>query len=131
MWEPASSISKVCGKGGKQAKSMREVCRATDYAARMRGDEFVIVAPNMPPGSVSERISLLSALAQETGRGVCGTDLLSLSGGAVFYPQDGSEREPLLSEADRRMYEAKQLHYDHFDLMSPDVAQHAYVASVN
>ena len=79
------------------AKLMREVCRETDYAARMGGDEFVIVAPTMTPGSVSERISLLSALALEAGREVCGSDLLSVSAGAAFYPQDGSETEQLLS----------------------------------
>jgi diguanylate cyclase (GGDEF)-like protein len=113
------------------AKLMREVCRETDYAARMGGDEFVIVAPNMTPGSVSERIALLSALAQEAGREVCGSDLLSLSAGAAFYPQDGSETEQLLSEADRKMYAAKQFHYGHFDLKSPDEARHAHLASVN
>ena len=49
------------------ANLIREVCREYDYAARMGGDEFVIVAPNMTPGSVSERATLFSALAT-TGR---------------------------------------------------------------
>ena len=50
------------------ANLIREVCREYDYAARMGGDEFVIVAPNMPPGSVSERSVLLSSLAQQASR---------------------------------------------------------------
>jgi diguanylate cyclase (GGDEF)-like protein len=91
---------------------IREVCREYDYAARMGGDEFVIVAPNMPPESVRERSILLSDLAQQAGREVCNTDLLSLSLGAAFYPQDGQDTEQLLAEADKRMYAAKQLHYE-------------------
>jgi diguanylate cyclase (GGDEF)-like protein/putative nucleotidyltransferase with HDIG domain len=93
------------------ANMLREVCREYDYVARMGGDEFVIVAPNMTPDAVREKAILLNALAQEAGRQVCGEDLLSLSLGAAFYPQDGRDAEKLLAEADRKMYAAKQLHY--------------------
>jgi diguanylate cyclase (GGDEF)-like protein len=54
------------------ADSMREACREYDYTARMGGDEFVIVAPNMTPEAVTERALLLSALAQQAGVEVCG-----------------------------------------------------------
>ncbi len=94
------------------ANLLREACRHDDYTARMGGDEFVIVAPGMPPSSVSERAVRLSALAQQAGREVCGRDFLSLSLGAAFYPQDGTEAEQLLAEADRKMYAAKQLFYE-------------------
>lgn len=90
---------------------MREACRETDYTARMGGDEFVIVAPNMPPGSVEERARIFSALAQRAGREICGKDFLSLSLGAAFYPQDGVDSEKLLAEADRKMYAAKNRFY--------------------
>ena len=36
--------------------------------------------------------------------------VLALSVGASFYPQDGTEPEALLAEADRRMYKTKQEH---------------------
>jgi diguanylate cyclase (GGDEF)-like protein/putative nucleotidyltransferase with HDIG domain len=110
---------------------MQEVCRKYDYVARMGGDEFVIVAPNMSPGSVSEKAILLSALAQEAGREVCGRDLLSLSLGAAFYPQDGQDAEQLLAEADRKMYMAKKLHYDLREKTAPIVAQYSHSVSVN
>jgi diguanylate cyclase (GGDEF)-like protein/putative nucleotidyltransferase with HDIG domain len=113
------------------ANMMQEVCREYDYAARMGGDEFVIVAPNMARGSVRERSILLSALAQQAGREVCGKDILSLSLGAAFYPQDGSDAEQLLGEADRKMYAAKQLHYARHEKMAPVVAQLANQATVN
>ena len=110
---------------------MRKACREYDYAARMGGDEFVIVAPNMTPGSVSERARLLSAMAQEASREVCGTDMLSASLGAVFYPQDGSDTEHLLAEADRKMYAAKQLHYQHRAELPAGMVQHLHLAPVN
>ena len=91
---------------------MGQACRRYDYAARMGGDEFVIIAPNMTEKAVSERAAHLSAMAQKAGREVCGADFLSLSAGAAFYPQDGIEAEKLLAEADRKMYAAKQLHYE-------------------
>jgi diguanylate cyclase (GGDEF)-like protein len=93
------------------ANSMRQVCREYDYTARMGGDEFLIVAPNMSPDSVKERAMLLNAMALRASREVCGKDIVSISLGVAFYPNDGLEAEQLLSEADRRMYEAKQTHY--------------------
>ena len=95
---------------------VQENCREYDYAARMGGDEFVVIAPNMTSASVSERAAIFSELAREAGREVCGKDLLSLSLGAAFYPQDGEDTEKLLAEADRRMYSAKQRHHRLYDL---------------
>jgi len=60
-----------------------------------------------------------------------GKDLLSLSVGAAFYPQDGSDVEHLLAEADRKMYAAKRLHYEHPDLVSPRIEQQFRAVSVN
>jgi diguanylate cyclase (GGDEF)-like protein len=107
---------------------MRGVCREYDYLARMGGDEFVIVAPNMTPGSVSERASLLSSLARQACHEVCGEDFLSLSVGAAFYPQDGLDSEKLLAEADRKMYAAKRLHYESGDHRPVLVSQHPHPA---
>ena len=95
------------------AGMVRDVCREYDYAARMGGDEFVVIAPNMTASAGSERAELFSSLAQRAGREICGRDFLSISVGVAFYPQDGTESEDLLAEADRRMYAAKQLHYEH------------------
>lgn len=93
------------------ANSMREICRKYDYTARMGGDEFLIVAPNMPPDAVKERAMLLNAMALRASREVCGKDIVSISLGAAFYPHDGTDAEQLLSQADSRMYKAKQTHY--------------------
>jgi diguanylate cyclase (GGDEF)-like protein/putative nucleotidyltransferase with HDIG domain len=92
------------------ANLMRAVCRGYDYCARMGGDEFVVIVPSIGPEAVREKAGLLSSLAQQACLEVCGADLLSLSLGAAFYPQDGSDTEHLLAEADKKMYAAKQLH---------------------
>jgi diguanylate cyclase (GGDEF)-like protein len=98
------------------ADLMREKCREYDYAARMGGDEFVVIAPNMTLASVGERALLFSELAREAGYEICGKSLLSLSMGAAFYPQDGLDAEELLAEADKRMYSAKRRHHRLHDL---------------
>jgi len=93
------------------ATAMAHACRDYDYAARMGGDEFVILAPNMTESAVAERTLVLNRLARQAGHEVCGTDSLSLSAGAAFYPRDGNNAEQLLAEADRKMYAAKHAHY--------------------
>lgn len=104
------------------ADSVRKVCRSYDYAARMGGDEFVIVASNLTPNAIEERALLLSALAEEAGREVCGRSFLSLSMGAAFYPEDGTEPEELLFEADRRMYAVKTVHHGSASKIPPRAA---------
>ena len=94
------------------SSSLRDVCRKYDYVARMGGDEFVIVVPNMEPNALAEKGALVTELAREAGRQVCGLNLLSSSVGAAFYPADGLDAEQLLAEADRKMYADKQQHYD-------------------
>lgn len=111
------------------AALVRANCREYDYAARMGGDEFVVIAPNMSPVSVSERALLFDALAQQAGREVCGQNLLSLSLGAAFFPHDGVDTEQLLAEADRKMYMAKQRHYRIHELPPAGLEKHSTVAS--
>jgi len=113
------------------ANLLREVCREYDFVARMGGDEFVIVAPNMKLDAVREKAILLNTLAQQAGRQVCRQNVLSLSLGAAFYPEDGPDAEKLLAEADRKMYSAKQIHYAHSELASPRVESHSRPLSVN
>ena len=79
--------------------------------ARMGGDEFVVIAPGMQPEGVGEKSSRLNQLAIQAGRHVCGKDVISLSVGTAFCPDDGFDVERLLAEADRKMYSMKQVHH--------------------
>jgi diguanylate cyclase (GGDEF)-like protein len=103
--------------------SIRRTCREYDFLARMGGDEFVIIAPNMLPSSVRERASLLSTLAQQAGAEVSGDETLTASVGAAFYPEDGLDAERLLAEADKRMYLVKHTHHGVAERMSPDLVR--------
>jgi diguanylate cyclase (GGDEF)-like protein/putative nucleotidyltransferase with HDIG domain len=86
---------------------LKASCRGYDYVARMGGDEFVIVIPGLDSESAERKAAWLDRLAVEVGREVCHNDLLGLSVGTAFCPQDGDDPEQLLAEADRRMYAAK------------------------
>jgi diguanylate cyclase (GGDEF)-like protein/putative nucleotidyltransferase with HDIG domain len=90
---------------------LKDVCRGYDYVARMGGDEFVITAPGLTAEAAKEKADRLNQAAIESGRHVCGRDLITLSVGMAFCPEDGFDVERLLTEADRRMYSMKQIHH--------------------
>src|SRR6204780_5213784 len=90
---------------------LKEACRGYDYVARMGGDEFVVTAPGLTPEAAEEKIGRLNQAAVDAGRETCGRDLITLSVGMSFCPQDGTDVERLLAEADRRMYSMKQVHH--------------------
>ena len=90
---------------------LKDACRGYDYVARMGGDEFVITAPGLTPDAAKEKAERLNQAAIESGRQVCGRDIITLSVGTSFCPDDGYDVERLLAEADRRMYSMKQSHH--------------------
>jgi diguanylate cyclase (GGDEF)-like protein/putative nucleotidyltransferase with HDIG domain len=93
------------------ANSLKEACREYDYVARMGGDEFVVIATGMKPEAASDKANRLNQLAMSAGKQICGRNLISLSVGTAFCPQDGFDAERLLAEADRKMYTMKQVHH--------------------
>ena len=94
------------------AGQLKEMCRGYDYVARMGGDEFVVVAPGLQPDAAEEKANRLNQLAVDAGRKVAGRNMISLSVGTSFCPEDGFDLEHLLAAADRRMYSVKQIHHE-------------------
>jgi diguanylate cyclase (GGDEF)-like protein len=90
---------------------LKNVCRGYDYVARMGGDEFVITAPGLTAEAATEKAERLNQAAIAAGRQVCGRDVITLSVGTAFCPEDGFDVERLLAEADRRMYSMKRNHH--------------------
>jgi diguanylate cyclase (GGDEF)-like protein/putative nucleotidyltransferase with HDIG domain len=90
------------------AGMLREGCREYDYVARMGGDEFVILLSGGDRESIQRRVSRFNQVVCDRMAALDGNGVLALSVGAAFYPEDGSDAEQLLAEADRRMYKSKQ-----------------------
>ena len=90
---------------------LKEACRGYDYVARMGGDEFVITAPGLTPEAAREKAVRLNQIAVEAGLHTCGREIITLSVGTAFFPEDGFDAERLLAEADRRMYSMKHIHH--------------------
>jgi diguanylate cyclase (GGDEF)-like protein/putative nucleotidyltransferase with HDIG domain len=85
-------------------------CREYDFASRMGGDEFVIIAPRLDRQAAEEIRVRVKAVAADSAQEVCPEVALSASVGVAFYPDDGEDAEQLLVAADRRMYSMKQDH---------------------
>jgi diguanylate cyclase (GGDEF)-like protein/putative nucleotidyltransferase with HDIG domain len=90
------------------AKKLKESCREYDYVARMGGDEFVLVLPGLEPDQLAPKIERLKAITADAGREIFENETIGLSIGHSMFPEDGVDADRLLSEADRRMYIAKQ-----------------------
>ena len=86
------------------AEKLKAACRVYDHVARMSGDEFVVIAPEMPEEALKTRTKQLREVAQQVGIDVTGEDVLSVDIGYATYPDDASEAESLLEKADRKMY---------------------------
>jgi diguanylate cyclase (GGDEF)-like protein len=91
------------------AERIRRCIREIDTVSRLGGDEFVIVLPDIraqaDAGNVARKI--LQALAQAysiDGNEIVVTPTVGIS----LYPQDGTNAESLLRNADTAMYQAKE-----------------------
>ena len=83
------------------------ICRRP-APAKLGGDEFVVVLPGLKPEAIIEKILRLRHVATRAGREICKVDFLSMSVGQACFPEDGTDAEELLSQADRRMYKNKR-----------------------
>ncbi|MFZ1918355.1 MAG: HD domain-containing phosphohydrolase [Terriglobales bacterium] len=113
------------------AAQIKAACRGYDYVARMGGDEFVVVAPGLQAEASADKASHLNELAIAAGRKIAGRNLVSLSVGTSFCPQDGFDAERLLAEADRRMYSMKQVHHADSQHKADPVPPRSRGATVN
>jgi diguanylate cyclase (GGDEF)-like protein/putative nucleotidyltransferase with HDIG domain len=92
------------------AAGLQKCCRASDYVARMGGDEFVLVLPGFESTDLAGKLEAIEEIVIGAGVEACGERLLNISVGAAFYPENGTDAEGLLAGADRRMYFTKQTH---------------------
>lgn len=104
------------------AKRLSGCLRSSDTAARVGGDEFLVLLPDIPSGAdalaVAEKIR--SALAEPCispeGIELC----ISASIGIAIYPEHARSEHELLRLGDRAMYEAKSAGGNRVKLFSPE-----------
>ncbi|HTM11440.1 MAG TPA: HD domain-containing phosphohydrolase [Bryobacteraceae bacterium] len=87
---------------------LKSVCREYDQVARMGGDEFVLVLPGARAGEISAKFEQIRSVISQVSHEMFSGQMLSVSIGAAYFPEDGSNADELLSVADRRMYSEKQ-----------------------
>ncbi len=103
------------------AERLKAVVRDSDVVARLGGDEFVIVLSGLT-GSAGEHAALVaSKIVREFERPfqVQGNELHSApSIGIGIYPDDGSDGETLMKNADAAMYHAKSAGRNNFQFFT-------------
>ena len=89
-------------------KRLKEVLRGDDTAARMGGDEFLFIFPEIGKAKEIELIGERILGAFQEPFSVLGEDLrVTASVGGAVYPDDGLDEATLMKQADIAMYEAK------------------------
>jgi len=105
---------------------LRRRVREVDTVARVGGDEFVILMPDI------REEENLSAIAQKVLTAVARPVLIegrmlevTASIGIACYPEDGDDPDVLLRNADNAMYRAKELGLNGFQLCTADLTSRA------
>ena len=109
------------------ARRIRRCVRESDTVARMGGDEFTVVLPELAGSDSMARITqdILNAMAAVFQLGDEQV-FVSASIGITVYPQDATEVEGLFKNADQALYVAKGAGRNRFSFFTPalqEVAQ--------
>ena len=93
------------------AENLRRIGAGRDTVARMGGDEFVVILPDVSDKQAAGRINEIREAIASTAKRMPQGVTVTASVGVAFYPADGTAAEELLAVADRRMYLDKQKFY--------------------
>ena len=102
------------------AQRLNNCVRATDTVARIGGDEFIVLLPDLRIPAEAEFIAakIVAAIAQpysiDSEQAV-----ITVSVGVVTYPDAGDDIDTLMRRADEAMYAAKQKGKNSFHLYRP------------
>lgn len=91
------------------ARRLRSCLRETDTAARIGGDEFLVVATGLrtPEGAAQVAEKIVRLLSRpfpcDDGEAAVGVSI-----GIALYPADGADAQSLIRQADKTMYRVKK-----------------------
>jgi diguanylate cyclase (GGDEF)-like protein len=84
------------------AAAIAGACRASDLAFRIGGDEFALILPEAGSDAAKVAADRVRAAIGEMSHS------LDVSFGVAVWPEDGSDTDELLTEADARLYRMKR-----------------------
>lgn len=107
----------------KEAAQRLNACiRRCDILARMGGDEFIIILPEIHDANDAQH--LVSRVVESFNQPFCiqGVDhLITATAGIVLFPEDGNDPETLLRNADLAMNEAKYLGRNRYQFFTEEI----------
>ncbi len=108
--------------GERLSQSMRE----TDIVARLGGDTFAVLVPDVRQADALARVASKLLLALSAPFNLNDTDVfLTASIGAALYPSDGPDAESLLQHADAALSSAKARGRNNVQFYSPQLTAQA------
>ena len=118
----------------KMAERLKHCAREQDTVARLGGDEFLVIAGDIE--SKQETLNIADRLLIEFKEPFTagGHDLfITLSIGIAMFPEDGSDADTLIKNADTAMYQSKSLGKDTYHMFTRDLNEQAayHLALIN
>ena len=108
------------------ASRLREHVREGDTVARLGGDEFTLLMPYVHHADDVSKIAVKLIDIFRAPLIVHGRDIVvTASIGVSLFPDDGSDAETLLKNADAAMYRAKERGGDGFEMYTPALNEQA------
>lgn len=104
------------------AHRIRNCIREDDTVARVAGDEFIILLPEIaqPDDAAKTARRIIDSIKRPIN--IDGKELLVTSSiGISIYPEDGATAETLIKNADAAMYRAKDLGRNSYQLYTPAI----------
>ena len=108
------------------AERLKRTIREQDTAARLGGDEFLVIAVDIE--SEHEVMEIAHRLLAEFKKPITAgghTLFITMSIGIAMFPQDGSDADTLIKNADTAMYQSKSMGKDTFHMFTRDLSEQA------